>query len=123
MIDLEFMRDVIMEVHNNANEIDFYPIMNSEIEKGKDFHFVFSQLLEYEKLGLFNKPIHETDGGFCVRGLSQKGHELYLKIYQEKNWKQYKKDLNKTNSSRLNKLAEFIGIMAGEFYKHSKNDK
>lgn len=76
MIDLELLRETLIDINNNENTLQPYPIMNKLIDKGYKADFVFKQLLEYKKLNLFIKPSHEMDGGFCVYGLSQKGYEF-----------------------------------------------
>lgn len=120
MIDLELLRITIVDCCTNANGSTPYSIQNKLVEMGYPSQIVFNQLIEYKKLNLFDRAGHETDGGFYVFGLSQKGYELYGKINTDKKWKNYQKEFTKPRSKLLEKLAEFIGISLGEFYKHIK---
>ncbi len=124
MIDIELLRKTLIEINVNANGLTPYYIMGKLIEDGYEAEFVFSQLKLYQKFNLFDRPIHETDGGFCVFGLSAKGYDLLSKLQSDIQWeKQYSNFCKKGKISRFfEELAACIGIAAGEFVKHKNGD-
>lgn len=124
MIDIELLRTTLIKINENANNLTPYYVMGDLIEDGYDVEFVFSQLKIYQEFDLFNRPFHETDGGFCVFGLSVKGYNLMLKLQNDAQWeKQYSNFCKKGKISKFfEEVAACIGIAAGEFMKHKNGD-
>ena len=63
--DIDFIRDALLEIEENCEPMQYYPISLVMGNKGYDNAYTFNQLLLMEEAGLFGKTDKNLSGSFC----------------------------------------------------------
>lgn len=121
--DIEFIRECLMDIEENAKPLEFYNIGYVMTSKGYDSKFSFAQLLLMEQAGLFDKVVKDNSLSFSVMGLSNRGYDFLENISNNEVWDKTKKEIKE---KKLPKTIEFIakvaGVFFGELIKHKNGD-
>ena len=117
--DIEFIREVLLDIEENCSPMAVYPISLAMSNKGYDNDYVFNQLILMEEAGLFGKTSKTLSGSFSCMGLSNYGYDFLETIRNDIVWEQTKKEIQEKKLPKTIKfIAEVAGIFAGEFWKH-----
>ena len=120
--DIDFIRDALLEIEENCEPMQYYPISLVMGNKGYDNAYAFNQLLLMEEAGLFGKTDKNLSGSFCCMGLSNYGYDFLETIRNDTVWKKTKNEIQEKKLPRTIKfIAEVAGIFVGELIKHKKN--
>lgn len=116
--DIEFIREVLLEIEENCEPMKFYPISSVMQEKGYEHDYTFNQLLLMEEAGLFGKTA-KMSGSFSCMGLSNCGYDFLETIRNDVVWEKTKNEIQEKKLPRTIKfIAEVAGIFVGELLKH-----
>ena len=117
--DIEFIREVLLDIEENCSPMAVYPISLAMSKKGYDNDYVFNQLLLMEEAGLFGKTSKTSSGSFFCMGLSNYGYDFLETIRNDIVWEQTKKEIQEKKLPKTIKfIAEVAGAFVGEFWKH-----
>lgn len=120
--DIDFIREALLELEENGEPMQFYPISLSMANKGYGNDYTFHQLLLMEEAGLFGKTTKSTGGSFSCMGLSNCGYDFLETIRNDVVWEKTKKEIQEKKLPKTVKfIAEVAGIFVGELLKHKNS--
>jgi len=120
--DIEFIRQALFDIEENAPPLEFYQILESMVNKGYEKSFSFAQLELMESAGLFGLTTKDFGECFAVIGLSNRGYDFLESIRNDVVWKKTKNEIEEKKLPKTIKfIAEVAGTFIGELLKH-KND-
>ena len=117
--DIEFTREALLDIEENCEPMQLYPIALAMYNKGYNSDYAFNQLLLMEEAGLFGKTTKTTSGSFSCMGLSNYGYDFLETIRNDIVWEKTKNEIQEKKLPKTIKfIAEVAGIFVGELLKH-----
>ena len=116
--DLEFIREVLINIEENCAPMTMYPISFEMSKKGYDGDYVLNHLILMEEEGLLGR-VNKVGGSFFCMGLSNRGYDFLETIRNDIVWEKTKKEIQEKKLPKTVKfIAEIAGIFVGEMLKH-----
>ena len=117
--DIEFIREVLLDIEENCAPMAVYPISLAMRNKGYDNDYIFNQLILMEEAGLFGQTCKLSGGSFSCMGLSNYGYDFLETIRNDIVWEKTKKEIQEKKLPKTIKfIAEVAGAFVGELLKH-----
>lgn len=116
--DIEFIREVLLNIEENCAPMEMYPISFEMSKKGYDDDYVFNHLLLMEEEGFFGGT-NKFGRSFSCMGLSNRGYDFLEIVRNDTLWEKTQKEIQEKKIPRTIKFfAEVAGIFVGEMLKH-----